>query len=314
MGAVIAGAVLGGAASAVVGSALSSGDRKAGRSASRAEADATRQQAAIAGEQWERFKQIYAPLEESLAAEVKTLGGAEDQERAAAEAKSGVAQSFKTANERIARELIEGAGADPSSPFYQHALASSRFAEAGASSGADYQAREQARTMGRQARYALLTAGQGIPSTAMSGLGAASAGFGSQAAAGFGRARQTAQDVGYFAQPFVQAGVNAVQNWWGNRNMRNVVPQGVSFNPAQTGWDSSVIDIGLAKGGIVTKPTVAAIAEEGKPEAVLNPGATAMLGAKKIEKLNQAGLRHMAKQGVSRRAQRAQVSLAALGA
>lgn len=101
------------AAVAVVGSKVV-GDHGAGK-ANNTAANATELQTQIESDKWERYKEIYEPLERDFVADAANYGSPERYKEAAADASAVVSTQFGRARQRLARQP----GADPSTAGYQ---------------------------------------------------------------------------------------------------------------------------------------------------------------------------------------------------
>ena len=108
-------AVVAGAAITTVGGALLS---KKGNKAQDAAASAANLEAEIARDQWERYKQVYAPLEEQFVAESFAYDTPQNYALAAGEASADVSTQFGKMRQRLNRTP----GLDPSSPAYQASM------------------------------------------------------------------------------------------------------------------------------------------------------------------------------------------------
>lgn len=165
-----------------------------GASADRTYALAAKQDAR-ADEQWQRYKQIYQPLEDQMIDESRGLGSIANQNKAASDAAAGVSSSFGRARERLAKNP----GVNPSSQQYQQEVSKIGLQEAATSAAAQTGAREAVKDRGTAAMTNAVSLGKGLPASA--NAGAASAGALAGAAGGIyssiaSSARQQGADAG----------------------------------------------------------------------------------------------------------------------
>lgn len=189
-----------GAAVSVIGGSLLADDNGAG-DANSASASAARQQAAIAQDQWDTYKQIYQPLEKAYVADAQEFASPANRERYAGEAGATVSQQFGQARERLARTP----GLDPSSAAYTSSLAGLDMRQAAAGAVGQNAARYRVDDMGWARRTDALSLGKGLPAQASSGL--AQSGAASAQLAQNGLAASSAQ--GAQIGQLVSQGVNA---------------------------------------------------------------------------------------------------------
>lgn len=202
--------------SAVVGHALSSGDRRAARNAQNASADAATQQAEIAREQYEDWRQDFLPLQRQIVGEAKDAGGAQDQAIAAEAAAGDVNSQFNKARTGLSDRLASY-GIDPSQGKYAANFSDMGLAEAATSAGAQTRARTTAIDRGRAMRMDVYNAGKGTPSSSMAGLGSAAGTNAMVAANAANSASRNAAGGGYLFNQ-VTGGAQGLQNWWNNSN------------------------------------------------------------------------------------------------
>jgi hypothetical protein len=175
-----------------VGGALLADDAGA-EGANNAAADASRQQAEIAKDQWERYKQLYLPLETEFVEQSKGIDSFANQNKSAQQAAADVAGSFANVRE----QLNDVPGANPSSQAYLQQQNKINLAEAATSAAAQTGARETVRDKGRAALTDAISLGKNLPANAVSALSSAGSGLSQagqyaqrradNAAAGFGK-------------------------------------------------------------------------------------------------------------------------------
>lgn len=186
----IAGAVGG----AIVSDFLSSDDQDAANAAVAAQADAAGTQAQISLDQWNRYKELYGPLEEQMIEDVNALPGP-DYQGARDRATADVVQSYSKARGMLGRDMAR-MGMNPGS-----GAALDRLQRGGLEfTKANIQGRNASRLQedekayrNLQAKGSVASMGRGLPSSAMQGLSSAAAGYGNvanyhaQSAAGTGQ-------------------------------------------------------------------------------------------------------------------------------
>lgn len=160
--------IIGAVASTVIGSALA--DDHGAEAANASAADAARAQAAIGLDQWDRYKRVYAPLEDRVVAEAQDYDTPENYAKAAGEASATVSSQFGKARNRLARTP----GLDPSSPAYAATLADLDSQQAAVDATQQNAARQRVKDMAWARKVDALGLGKGLPATA-SGMLASSA-------------------------------------------------------------------------------------------------------------------------------------------
>ena len=222
-------AIAGGVASAAVGSLLSddsgaSEANAAAASANQASAEASKMQAQISREQWDRYKELYAPLEAEMVADAKNYDSADNYAKAAGEASAIVGSQFGKAKSRLGRTP----GMDPSSAGYQHAMVGLDLAQAATDATQQNMARQRVTDTAYTRKQTMLGMGKGLDSAAASGLASVAgqqAGLANaaqrQAEVASARSSSQAQAAGsvigrVFNNPAVSSGINnAVSGWFG---------------------------------------------------------------------------------------------------
>lgn len=207
---------------AAVGGALVSGamNKKANDASAKANnaaADAAGQQAAIAKQQYEDWTRDFLPLQGDLAARAKTIGGPEEQARAAELANADVTQAYGRAKADLTGRL-SSYGIDPSAPKYATAMTRFGLGEAAAGAGAQNKARDDLSKRADAFKMDFYNAGKGTPSSAMAGLGASASANANLARGYQDTASRNAAGIG----SLVQKVTPGITNWW---NSRPAVPK-----------------------------------------------------------------------------------------
>lgn len=148
----------------LVGS-LAAGDNGAG-DANAASASATNLQAQISKDQWDRYKTVYAPLEDSMVSAAQSYDTPAQYERAAGEASGAVAQAYGNARDRLTRTP----GLDPTSAAYTSSVAGLDRSQAAADAVAQNTARKQVEDKAWARKSDMLSLGKGLPAQASVGL------------------------------------------------------------------------------------------------------------------------------------------------
>lgn len=157
---------IGGAAISVVGGMLLSDDGGSGQSQTTADAYSA-MQAEIARDQWERYKKVYAPLEDQLVGEAQDYGKPWRYDAAASQAEATVNQQFDKARMQMQRTP----GLDPSSGAYMAGLANLELGRAASSASAQNIARKGVDDTAYARKQSVVGLGKGLDSTAASTLG-----------------------------------------------------------------------------------------------------------------------------------------------
>lgn len=158
-------AVVAGATIATVGGSLLANDNGA-TGANDAAADSTRLQSQIARDQWDRYKEIYEPLERQVVNEAQNYDTPEAYQRAAGEASAAVSNQFGKARDRLTRTP----GLDPSSAGYQASMVGLDLAQAASDATQQNAARQRVRDTAYARKTDALSLGKGLPAQAGSAL------------------------------------------------------------------------------------------------------------------------------------------------
>lgn len=205
---------IGGAAVSMVGGALLSDDNGA-EGANNAAADSTRLQGEIARDQWNRYKEIYEPLERSMVTEAQNYDSPENYAKAAGDAQATVSSQFGKARDRLGRTP----GLDPSTPGAAASMIGLDLAQAATDATQQNAARQRVKDVAYARKTDALSLGKGLAANASSALG--SSAQNSLAMAQSGQAQANAQAGAFgritdrvFSSP-------TVSNWLGNVSTSN---------------------------------------------------------------------------------------------
>lgn len=204
---------IGAAAVTTVGGALLSNDNGA-QGANDAAADSTRMQAQIAREQWDRYKTIYAPIEESYVKDAQNYDSPENYAKAAGDASATVSSQFSKARDRMSRTP----GLDPSTPGAQANLAGLDLAQAATDATQQNAARQKVKDTAYARKTDALSLGKGLPAQATSALSNAASNSLAQAQFGQTQANNQAAAFGNVANRVMTS--PTVSNWLGNTGVK----------------------------------------------------------------------------------------------
>lgn len=199
--------------SAVVGAAASSSASKRAAKAQQGASDAAALQAQIAQDQWDKYNEIYTPLEKNFVSEAQNYDTPENYARAAGDASATVSEQFGKARDRLARTP----GMDPSQAGYSANLMGLNLAQAATDATQQNAARQKVKDTAFARKTDALSLGKGLPAQASASLanaGNAMSNIGAQQSA---LAGQQATAVGQLFSPgnIMSAG-KAVGNWLGD--------------------------------------------------------------------------------------------------
>ncbi len=175
----------------------------ASRSASRRAADAAKganasaeEQARIAREQWDVYKENYLPLEKELVEDARNYDTAERRDQAANSAMADQQREFDAAQAQMTGRLAS-MGLNPADGRFQSGMQSMAVTAAANKAGAGTLARRAVETEGYARRATAVGLGKGIPGQAQSGLAAAQQGLANSARMQSQNAANTAGGVAY---------------------------------------------------------------------------------------------------------------------
>lgn len=201
-------------AGAVVSSALA--DDNGAEAANNSVADANALQAKISRDQWNRYKEIYEPLERQMVDEAQDYASPENYAKAAGEASATVSQQFSKARDRLTRTP----GLDPSSGAYQSSLVGLDLAQAANDATQQNLARKNVTDTAYARKQSALGLGKGLDSTAASGMSSVASSNLSLANAMQRQSNAEAQAGGQLATGLVKA----TSNWLNGTNTTTTKP------------------------------------------------------------------------------------------
>lgn len=226
-------AITGAIAATVVGSALA--DDNGAEGANNAAADSTRLQSEIARDQWNRYKTMYSPLEESYVKEAQNYDSPENYARAAGDASATVASQFGKAR----AQLMRTPGLDPSSGAFQAGMTNLGLSEAANSAVQQNAARNKVKDMAFARKTDALSLGKGLPAQAATMLGSAATNSIGLANAGFNQANAQAGAIGRVAdRVFTPKNIQGFGNWLGGSQ-----PGSMSGNGSVQGNTDFIYDL-----------------------------------------------------------------------
>jgi gas vesicle protein len=207
-------AVVAGATIATVGGALLADDNGA-EGANNAAADSTRLQGEIARDQWNRYKEIYEPLERGMVTDAQNYDSPENYARAAGDASATVSSQFSKARDRLGRTP----GLDPSSGAYQASLVGLDLAQAASDATQQNAARQKVTDTAYARKTDALSLGKGLPAQASSALATSANSSLAQAQFGQTNANNQAGAFGRITERVFSS--PSMSNWLGNANVRS---------------------------------------------------------------------------------------------
>jgi len=229
-------AIIGATTVSMVGGSLLADDYGA-EGANDAAAEASRLQAQISRDQWERYKEIYEPLERQMVTDANNYDSAENYNRAAGEASATVSQQFSKARDRLTRTP----GLDPSSGAYQSSLVGLDLAQAANDATQQNLARKNVRDTAYTRKQSALALGKGLDSTAASGLASSASTNIGLVNAGFQQASQQAGALGRITDRIISS--PTVSNWLNNATKPAVQAGSMAGNGSVQGNSDYFYDI-----------------------------------------------------------------------
>lgn len=227
--------LIGSVAAPVVGSLLA--DDNGAEAANGAAADSTRMQAEIARDQWNRYKEIYEPLERGMVTDAQNYDSPENFAKAAGDASATVSQQFSKARDRLGRTP----GVDPSSGAYQSSLVGLDLAQAATDATQQNTARQKVKDTAYARKTDALSLGKGLPASASSALSTATQNSLAMAQNGQAQANAQAGAIGRSVDRIFNAA--STSNWLGNSNVpqsainqANMSPDPIASLNASQGW------------------------------------------------------------------------------
>ncbi len=215
------------AASVITASILGDGGASdanaAAANANNASAQASRDQTALANDQWNYYKQNFQPLESGLVAEAKDYGSPAEMEKAAADAHSDITRAYGLQRDVAARNA-RSFGLDPSSGRYVDATRELALSEAASDAGGQNIARQGIKNLAFGKKLDVVGIGKGIPASASAGLNAASANSSAASARIFQQGQVLGQQFRQGTAPIASAISKGIKGW---------------FDPATPGFNPS---------------------------------------------------------------------------
>ena len=224
--AAVGGAVVGG----MMSKSANKGVNRSAQNANDASAHATLLQAEIAQEQWDKYKEIYDPLERRVVNEASTYDTPTTYEKAAGDTQATVSQQYSRARDQLTRQP----GVDPSSAAYQASMVGLNMAEAAQGAVQQNSARQGVQDTAYARKQAALAMGKGLDSAASAGLGSVAQANASRAATAQAQANQTAAGIGQLTGTIVGAIPNAIgptSNWLGSGSTLGYMTGQTSVSP-----------------------------------------------------------------------------------
>lgn len=228
-------AVVAGATIATVGGAMLADDNGA-QGANDAAADSTRMEAQIARDQWDRYKEIYEPLERQVVNEAQNYDTPDAYQRAAGEASATVGQQFGKARDRLTRTP----GLDPTSAGYQASMVGLDLAQAASDATQQNAARQRVRDTAYARKTDALSLGKGLPAQAGSALATSANQSLSLASAAQSQANAQAGAIGRLTDRVFNSGFNS--NWLGSGSPAGYALGTTSVSPASVAAANSTSD------------------------------------------------------------------------
>lgn len=215
--------------------------------------------------EWQRYKDVFQPLETALAKEAASYATPERQEREAAEKAQTVAQNMDIARQ-AALDNLEQFGVDPSQTRHQAMDRSSRLLQGVATANAANIGRTEAENIGRALREQAINVGRGVGSSSLAQL-QAGAGAGNQAInTGLATTASGAQTLGT-PMDWSQIGNQALSTAGNLQNTQfgNEMDRFKAEQEASSGWGGLVGNVlGFASGLPMFSQEGGAIPEPGE--------------------------------------------------
>jgi len=161
-----AAALVGAVAAPVIGGLINGGSNRAAERANNTAADATALQSQIAAEQWDKYRELYEPLERNVISEAQNYDTPQNYARAAGEASAAVSDQFGKARDRMTRTP----GLDPSQAAFQSSMVGLDLAQAASDATQQNAARTKVRDTAFARKTDALGLGKGLPAGASSQL------------------------------------------------------------------------------------------------------------------------------------------------
>ncbi len=230
-------AALVGAGASLIGGSLLADDNGA-EAANGAAADANALQAQIARDQWNRYKEIYEPIERKIADEAQDYASPENYAKAAGDASATVSGQFGKARDRLTRTP----GLDTSSPAYTSSLVGLDMAQAATDATQQNAARQKVTDTAYARQTDALSLGKGLPANASSALATSANNNLSLAYMGNQQANRQAADTGSAISNIVSAG----SKWLNGMSTTTPVTAPVTYPNNTPGFGLSDLGNGIA--------------------------------------------------------------------
>lgn len=167
-------------------------DDNGAEAANNASADATRLNAEISKDQWNRYKEVFDQRERDFVADAFNSDSPGEYLKAAGDASATVTDQYDKARDRLNRTP----GVDPTSAAYTSSMVGLNLAQAADDVVSQNTARQRVKDTALTRKQSALALGKGLDSTAAAGLASVAQQSASQANAAYGRASQTAAGIG----------------------------------------------------------------------------------------------------------------------
>lgn len=217
---------------AVLGAAVSSNNANKSTAASNNAAYGTNLQAEIASDQWDKYQEIYEPLEKKVVADADKYDSPENYAKAAGDASATVSQQYSKARDRLTRTP----GLDSSTPGYAASMAGLDLSQAATDATSQNTARQGVTDKAYARKLDALSLGKGLPATASATLGQVANSSLAQAKYSNDLATSQASSVGSLANRLVNT--PTVQGWLGNTS----ATQNTSNSGNENGGSYSELD------------------------------------------------------------------------
>jgi len=208
-------------AAAITAGGAYAASRSQSRAASNAADAQTRlaeEQAALAREQWDYYRQNYQPLEQQLIGDARDYDSPERREAAANSAMADQQREFDQATQQVTNRFAS-MGLNPADGRFQSGLQDLAVAGAANKAGAANLARRAVEQEGWNRRLGVAALGRNIPAQVSGTMSAAQHGLASSAAANAAGAARTAGGVTYLADKiFSDKNMGALSDWWNKPN------------------------------------------------------------------------------------------------
>lgn len=204
---VVAAAVVGAGATVYASNKASKAQGQA-TAAARESAD---RQMDMAEEQYDRYLNIYGPLEEEVIADAKGAGSIAEQEVAAGRAAADVITAQGGAKKQLEAQL-SSLGVNPNDQKFVNTMASMDLDAAAQGAAAQTGARERVKELGFAKRKDLASLGKGLPSSSAQMMASAGQLQASAAGANASRWGSVASGLGGITGSVINS--QQFQNWW----------------------------------------------------------------------------------------------------